>query len=152
MSESLRLLTKNERMSKLFIFSGLGKRSFQKNTMFLCSFAFFIKERFVLCVLLHSLQKNAVFFAFFYILCKRTRRSLPSFTFFIKERRRTLCSFWFHKSYKNDQISQKTVHSFLRLKKNLMFFFAIYASIYISLCIFIYLYIYIYLYIFIYIY
>ena len=35
--------------------AGLGKCSFQKNAKFLCSFAFFIKERFVLCVLLHSL-------------------------------------------------------------------------------------------------
>ena len=35
--------------------AGLGKRSFQKNTTFLRSFAFFIKEHFVLCILLHSL-------------------------------------------------------------------------------------------------
>ena len=39
-----------------------------------------------------------------YILFKRTQRS---FTFFIKERKRTLRSFWFYKSYKNDRISQK---------------------------------------------
>ena len=67
--------------------------------------------------------------------------------------KRTLRSFWFHKSYKNDRISQKkerkrTVRSFLRLKKNLTFFFAIY--IYIYIYIFIYLYISIYLYIFLY--
>ena len=46
------------------------------------SFAFFIKERGVLCVLLLSFQKNA---AFFCILYKRMRRSLRSFAFFIKE-------------------------------------------------------------------
>ena len=34
-------------------------------------------------VLMH---KNVAFFAFFYILCKRTLRSLRSFTFFAKER------------------------------------------------------------------
>ena len=34
---------------------GLGKHSFQKNATFLRSFAFFIKERGVLCVLLRSL-------------------------------------------------------------------------------------------------
>ena len=75
---------------------------------FLRSFLFFIKEHGVLCVLLrsifigkrtqrsaffckrtkrssvllHSLQKNV---AFFYVLCKRTLRSLRSFTFFAKE-------------------------------------------------------------------
>jgi hypothetical protein len=32
------------------------------------------------------LQKNDAFFAFFYVLCKRTLRSLRSFTFFAKER------------------------------------------------------------------
>ena len=57
----------------------------------------FIKERSVLCVLLRSLEKNAAFFVFFYVLYKRTGRSLRSFTFFIKERKRTLRSFWFHK-------------------------------------------------------
>ena len=66
--------------------AGLGMRSFQKNATFLRSFAFFIKESFVLCILLRSLEKNASFFAFFYVLYKRMRRSLHSFTFFIKER------------------------------------------------------------------
>ena len=111
------------------------------------SFTFFIKERGVLCV--------------FYVLYKRMRRSLSSFTFFIKEGKRTLRSFCFHNSYKNDQISQKkewkrTVHSFLRLKNNLTFFFAIYIFIYIylyiSIHIYVSVYIYIYLYISIYIY
>ena len=37
------------------------------------------------CVLLCSLLKNAAFFAFFCILYKRTRRSLGSFMFFIKD-------------------------------------------------------------------
>ena len=41
-------------------------------------FAFFIKERGILCVLLHS-------FAFFWVLYKRTQHSLHSFAFFIKE-------------------------------------------------------------------
>ena len=45
----------------------MGMRSFQKNATF-----------WVL------LQKNVAFFAFFYILCKRTFRSLPSFTLFAK--------------------------------------------------------------------
>ena len=58
----------------------------QKNETFSHSFMFFAKERNVLCVLLRSLQKNVVFFAFFYVLCKRTLRSLRSFTFFAKER------------------------------------------------------------------
>ena len=66
-------------------FKGLCICSFQKNAKFLRSFTFFIKERFLLCVLLHSLEKNAAFFAFFYILYKRMRHSLRSFTFFIKE-------------------------------------------------------------------
>ena len=35
--------------------AGLGIHSFQKNTMLLCSFTFFIKERSVLCILLLSL-------------------------------------------------------------------------------------------------
>ena len=35
------------------------------------------------CVLL---QKNIAFFTLFYVLCKRTLRSLLSFTFFAKER------------------------------------------------------------------
>ena len=56
-------------------------RSSQKNETFLRSLAFFIKR------MLRSLRsfnkKNAAFFAFFYILYKRTLRS---FTFFIKER------------------------------------------------------------------
>ena len=86
------------------------------------------------------------------------RHSLCSFTFCIKECKRTLLSFWFHKSYKNDWISQKkerkrTVQSFLRLKKNLTIFFAIYMYLhrYISLHIYI-LYISIYRYISVYIY
>ena len=59
-----------------------------------------------------SKERNV--FAFFCVLYKRMRcslrslrslhslHSLRSFTFFI-----TLHSFWFHKSYKNDRISQK---------------------------------------------
>ena len=64
----------------------MGMCSFQKNATFLCSFAFFIKELLVLCILLHSLLKNAAFFALFFVLYKRMWRSLRSFTFFTKER------------------------------------------------------------------
>ena len=89
---------------------------FMKRTLH--SFTFFIKERCVLCVLLRSLKKtqrsftffikeNAVFFVFFYVLNKKMRRSLRSFTFFIKECKKTLCSFWFHKSYKNEKSRKK---------------------------------------------
>jgi hypothetical protein len=48
------------------------------------------KRKNVSCVLL---QKNDTFSAFFYVLCKRTLRSLRSFTFFAKER--SLRSFTF---------------------------------------------------------
>ena len=47
--------------------------------------AFFCKRTKRSCVLLCSLQKNKTFSAFFYVLCKRTLRSLRSFTFFAKE-------------------------------------------------------------------
>ena len=50
---------------------------------------------YVLCVLLHSLQKNFVFFAFVYVLCKRMLHSLRSFPFFRKGRKRTKRSFGF---------------------------------------------------------
>ena len=48
-------------------------------------------------VLLRSMQKNETFSVFFYVLCKRTLRS---FTFLRKERKRTHRSFWSHKSLK----------------------------------------------------
>ena len=68
---------------------------------------FFSKERNVLTL--------------FGVLFKRTKYSLHSFTFFIKERgvllhsftfftkehKRTLRSFWFHKSHKNDKSRKK---------------------------------------------
>ena len=44
--------------------------------------AFFCKRMKRSCFLLRSLQKNVAFFAFFYVLCKRTLRSLRSFAFF----------------------------------------------------------------------
>ena len=50
-----------------------------KNETFSRSFTFFAKEPCGFCVLLHSLQKNVAFFAFFYVLCKRTEHSLRSF-------------------------------------------------------------------------
>ena len=40
------------------------------------SFTFFAKEP---CVLLHSLQKNVAFFAFFYVLKKRTQKNASFF-------------------------------------------------------------------------
>ena len=43
-------------------------------------------------VLLCSFQKNETFSAFFYVFYKRTRRSLLSFTFFIKEHSVLLCT------------------------------------------------------------
>ena len=52
------------------------------------SSAFFCKRTKPTHVLLRSLQKNVAFFAFFYVLCKRTLRSLRSLrslTFFAKE-------------------------------------------------------------------
>ena len=48
--------------------------------------AFFCKRTKHSCVLLCSLQKNETFSGFFYILCKRTLRSLRSFTFSRKGR------------------------------------------------------------------
>ena len=61
-------------------------RSFQKNATLYILLRSFAKERCILCVLLRSLQKSVAFFAQIYILCKRTLRSLRSFTFLRKER------------------------------------------------------------------
>ena len=47
--------TKLKRTRTSLLYTGLGIRSFQKNTMFLRSFLFFIKECSVLCVLFPSL-------------------------------------------------------------------------------------------------
>ena len=47
----------------------------QKNKTFSCSFTFFAKEQNVLCVLLCALQKHVEFFAFFYVLKKRTQKN-----------------------------------------------------------------------------
>ena len=60
----------------------------KKERNVLRSFAFFSKRMKRSCVLLHSLQKNETFSAFFYILCKRMLSSLRSFTFLGKERKR----------------------------------------------------------------
>ena len=75
------------------LISGLGMHSFQKKATFLRSFAFFLKERDILCILYKRMQRSLRSFAFFIkersVLCvlyKRTQRSLHSFTFFIKER------------------------------------------------------------------
>ena len=75
----------------------------KKDCNILRSFAFFCKRTKRSSVLLHSLQKNVAFFAFFYVFCKRTLRSLRSlrsFTFLRKERKRTHRSFGSHKSPK----------------------------------------------------
>ena len=56
---------------------------------------------------IRSFQKNVSIFALFSVLYKRTEQSLRSFTFFIKERNRTLCSFWFHWTYKNCKFRKK---------------------------------------------
>ena len=83
---------------------------------------------------------------FFYVLYKRTRHS---FTFFIKECKRTPNSFWFHKSYKNDKSCKKNVKEcsvlFIRLIMNLTFFFQyIFILIYLYISIYLYLSVYIY--------
>ena len=58
---------------------GLGMRSFRffciRTLRSLRSLTIFAKERCVLCTLLCSLQKNVVFFAFFYVLKKRTQKN-----------------------------------------------------------------------------
>ena len=84
------------------------------------------------------------------------RRSLRSFTFFMKEHKRTLSSFWFHKSHKNDKSRKKKKVKersvlFIRLKNNLTFFCNIYLYIYIFMYIYISVYIYIYVSIYLYI-
>ena len=43
---------------------------------------------------LHSFAKEQNVFTIFYVLCKRTLRSLRSFPLFRKERKRMECSFW----------------------------------------------------------
>ena len=43
------------------------------------TFYVFAKERNVLCIILCSLQKNIAFFAFFYILKKRTQKNASFF-------------------------------------------------------------------------
>ena len=57
----------------------MGMRSFQKDATFRVLLRSFAKECCILCVFLRSLQKNIAFFAFFYIVFKRTLRSLRSF-------------------------------------------------------------------------
>ena len=64
------------------------------------SFAFFCKRMKRSRILLWSLQKNEMFSAFFYVLCKRMLHSLRSFMFLRKECKSTHCSFGSHKSPK----------------------------------------------------
>ena len=94
---------------------GNGHAFFSKECNILRSFA---KEGCVACVLLRSLQKNVAMFAFFYVLCKRTLRSLHIFTFLRKERKRTHRFFGFHKSLKTRKKTQKNVACFKRTQKN----------------------------------
>ena len=54
-------------------------RSFEKNKTFSRSFMFFAKERNILCILLHSLQKNVAFFAFLSVLKKRMQKNASFF-------------------------------------------------------------------------
>ena len=58
---------------------GMGMHSFRlfciRTLRSLRSLTFFAKERCVLCILLRSLQKKVVFFAFFYLLKKRTQKN-----------------------------------------------------------------------------
>jgi len=68
--------------------------------------AFFSKEQHS-CILLRSFEKNTALFVYFYVLLKRTQRSLHSFTFFCKESKRMLRSFWFHKLLKTQKKSAK---------------------------------------------
>ena len=69
-----------------------------------------------------------------------------SFTFFIKECKRTLHSFWFHESYKKCKSGKKeckrTQRSFFKVKKERNVFFSIYIYIYLYISIYIYIYIY----------
>ena len=58
-------------------------------------------------ILFHSFKKNGTFFAFFSVLLKRMERSLRSFPFFRKERKRTECSFGSHKSPKTREKNEK---------------------------------------------
>ena len=51
----------------------VGHAFYSKERYVLRSFA---KERCALCVLLHYLQKNVAFFAFFYVLCKISPQKL----------------------------------------------------------------------------
>ena len=82
------------------------------------SFAFFSKERNVIAFFCVLYKKNAAFFTFFSILYKRTKRSLCSFTFFIKD---TLF-IQNYKSCKKKNAKERSV-LFIRLKRNLSFFF-----------------------------
>ena len=93
----------------------------KKNTTFcilLRSFAFFCKRTKRSRVLSCSLQKNKTFSVFFYVLCKRMLRSLRSFTFLRKERKRTHRSFGSHKSPKTRKKNVKECVFFKRAQKN----------------------------------
>ena len=69
----------------ILVICRVGQTFFSKERNVLAFFSFFSKERNVLAFFCVLYKKNAVFFAFFYVLYKIMRRSLHSFTFFIKE-------------------------------------------------------------------
>ena len=69
----------------IYIFKKRTQRSeffcvlLQKNKTFSHSFTFFAKDWNVLCFLLSSYQKNVAFFAFFYVVKKRTQKNASFF-------------------------------------------------------------------------
>ena len=79
------------------------------------TFCVFLQKNETFRVLLHSWQKNKTFSAFFNVLCKRTLRSLHSFTFLRKERKRMHPSFGSHKSPK----CKRTLHALKERKRTM---------------------------------
>ena len=80
--------------------------------------AFFCKRTKRSHVLLHSLQKNEMFSAFFYVLCKITLRS---FTFFYVRKKRTQKNASFFGSHKSPKTRKKNVKECCFLLKNYAF-------------------------------
>ena len=95
------------------------KKKNAKERNVLRSFKFFCKRTKRSCFLLRSLQLNETFSAFFYILCKRRKLSLRSFTFLRKERKRTHRSFGSHKSPKTKKQGKRTLHSLKECKRTM---------------------------------
>ena len=53
--------------------------------IYLYMYTYIEKKNAMFCVILRSFAKERNVLALFYVLCKRTKRSLCSFTFFAKE-------------------------------------------------------------------